>query len=95
MSTQPFEGGRRPIDRILAPGFMDAVGDLSFADLRERRRIVEQEEVDLSYARRLLQGRLDLLRAEQAARARGDDDEMVLRGTVGRFHTGFGHGNGG
>ena len=72
MSTQPHQGGRRPIDRILAPGFADAVGDLSFADLRERRRLVEQEEVDLSYARRLLQGRLDLLRAEQGARARGD-----------------------
>jgi hypothetical protein len=77
MSTQPHQGGRRPIDRILAPDFADAVGDLSFADLRERRRLVEQEEVDLSYARRLLQGRLDLLRAEQAARARGDVETGV------------------
>jgi hypothetical protein len=77
MSTQPLEGGRRPIDRILAAGFADAVGELSFADLRERRGVVEQEEVDLSYARRLLQGRLDLLRAEQAARARGDIETGV------------------
>ena len=80
MSTQPHQGGRRPIDRILAPGFADAVGDLSFADLRERRRLVEQEEVDLSYARRLLQGRLDLLRAEQGARAPGGRrDRPALR----------------
>jgi hypothetical protein len=77
MSTQPHEGGRRPIDRILAPGFADAVGELPFTELRERRRLVEQEEVDLSYARRLLQGRLDLLRAEQAARARGDAETGV------------------
>jgi hypothetical protein len=77
MSTQPYEGGRRPIDRILAPGFADALGELSFADLRERRRLVEQEEVDLSYARRLLQGRLDLLRAEQESRARGTAEAGV------------------
>lgn len=77
MSTQPLEGGRRPIDRILAPGFTDAVDQLSFGELRERRRLVEQEEVDLSYARRLLQGRLDLLRAEQGARARGEAETGV------------------
>jgi hypothetical protein len=77
MSTQPLEGGRRPIDRILAPGFADAVDQLSFGELRERRRLVEQEEVDLSYARRLLQGRLDLLRAEQGARARGEAETGV------------------
>jgi hypothetical protein len=77
MSTQPLEGGRRPIDRILAPGFAEAVDQLSFGELRERRRLVEQEEVDLSYARRLLQGRLDLRRAEQAARARGEAETGV------------------
>jgi hypothetical protein len=77
MSTQPQQGGRRPIDRILAPGFAEAVDQLSFPELRERRRLVEQEEVDLSYARRLLQGRLDLLRAEHAARARGEVETGV------------------
>lgn len=77
MSTQPLAGGRRPIDRILGAGFADAVGELTFTELRERRRLVEQEEVDLSYARRLLQGRLDLLRAEQGARARGESGTGV------------------
>lgn len=72
MSTQPHEGGRRPIDRILTPEFMADVQGLAFAELRSRRHLVEQEEADLSYARRLLQGRLDLLRAEQASRARGE-----------------------
>jgi hypothetical protein len=69
MTLQPQQGGRRPIDRILAPGFADDVTALDFAELRSRRHLAEQEEVDLSYARRLLQGRLDLLRAEQAQRA--------------------------
>jgi len=73
MTLQPQEGGRRPIDRVLAPGFADGVRDLEFAGLRARRHLAEQEEVDLSYARRLLQGRLDLLRAEQAQRATARD----------------------
>lgn len=68
MTTQPQDGGRRPIDRVLAPGFADDVAELSPEDLRERRHVAEQEEVDLSYARRLLQGRLDLLRSEQRRR---------------------------
>jgi hypothetical protein len=73
MTIQTHEGGRRPIDRILSPGFADDVTSLGFAELRERRHLAEQEEVDLSYARRLLQGRVDLLRAEQAQRASARD----------------------
>lgn len=69
MTTQPHNGGRRPIDRILMADFVADVAALDFAELRKRRLLVEQEEVDLSYARRLLQGRLDLLRAEQTLRS--------------------------
>jgi hypothetical protein len=90
MTTQPQDGGRRPIDRVLAPGFADDVTALSPDDLRERRHVAEQEEVDLSYARRLLQGRLDLLRSEQRRRT-GDQvlsvpgersDEEIVRDIV-------------
>jgi hypothetical protein len=90
MTTQPQDGGRRPIDRVLAPGFTDDVTGLSPDDLRERRHVAEQEEVDLSYARRLLQGRLDLLRSEQRRRT-GDElvsvpgertDEQIVRDIV-------------
>ena len=77
MTLQPQDGGRRPIDRVLAPGFADGVTELEFAELRARRQLAEQEEVDLSYARRLLQGRLDLLRAEQAQRATARDGADV------------------
>ena len=73
MTLQPRDGGRRPIDRVLAPGFAEDVTALDFPELRARRQLAEQEEVDLSYARRLLQGRLDLLRAEQAQRATARD----------------------
>jgi hypothetical protein len=68
MTTQPQDGGRRPIDRVLAPGYTDGLAALSAEELHEHRHEADQEEVDLSYARRLLQGRLDLLRAEQVYR---------------------------
>ncbi len=66
MQTQP--GGRRRIDLVLAEDFLDGLPDLPLDQLRARRGEAEQEETDLSYARRLLHGRLDLLRAEQERR---------------------------
>ncbi|MFN8075467.1 MAG: aerial mycelium formation protein [Kineosporiaceae bacterium] len=69
--TEFLSGGRRRIDRVLDPAFLTGLAELELTDLRERRHEADQEEVDLSYARRLLQGRLDILRAEQASR-RGD-----------------------
>lgn len=64
-------GGRRRIDRVLAPGFLEALADISSEDLRTRQQEAQLEEADLSYARRLLQGRLDLLRDEQSRRGTG------------------------
>jgi len=64
-------GGRRRVDRVLAPDYLDGLSGLALEDIRQRRAEAEQEEVDLSYARRLLQGRLDILRAEQETRATG------------------------
>ncbi|MHC0429580.1 RsiG family protein [Streptomyces sp. O3] len=48
------------------------LGALRLAELRELRRTSQQNEADLSYVRRLLQGRIDILRAE-LARRRGPD----------------------
>jgi len=45
---------------------------LDLAALRALRRSGQEEEADLSYLRRLLQGRIDILRAELASR-RGED----------------------
>jgi hypothetical protein len=64
-------GGRRRVDRVLAPDFLVGVSELGLDEIRSRRADAEQEEVDLSYARRLLQGRLDILRAEQETRRTG------------------------
>ncbi|WP_079035361.1 ABC transporter substrate-binding protein [Streptomyces albus] len=42
---------------------------LSLPELRALRRTAQQDEADLSYVRRLLQGRIDILRAELARRS--------------------------
>ncbi|MEV5428308.1 aerial mycelium formation protein [Streptomyces sp. NPDC052701] len=42
---------------------------LSLTELRALRREAQRDEADLSYVRRLLQGRIDILRAELARRA--------------------------
>ncbi|MFF3739961.1 aerial mycelium formation protein [Streptomyces sp. NPDC002566] len=42
---------------------------LSLPELRTLRRDAQRDEADLSYVRRLLQGRIDILRAELARRA--------------------------
>jgi hypothetical protein len=78
-------GGRRRVDRVLAPDYLADLAGLSLDDVRARRAEAAQEEVDLSYARRLLQGRIDILRAEQdsrdgdglPARAPRSDEEIV------------------
>lgn len=66
----PTAGNRR-IDRVLAADFLDGLATLPLAQLRARRAEAEQEEADLSYLRRLLQGRIDILRAERARRDAG------------------------
>jgi hypothetical protein len=58
-------GGRRRVDRVLAPDYLVGLSSLSLERVRARRAEAEQEETDLSYARRLLQGRIDILRAER------------------------------
>jgi hypothetical protein len=52
----------------LRPGEPPALDGLRLAELRTVRRETQQEEADLSYLRRLLQGRIDILRAELARR---------------------------
>lgn len=74
-------GGHRRIDRVLAEGYTGSINDVALAELREIREEAEQEEADLSYLRRLLQGRIDILGAEierRRRRAAGDPDAGSL-----------------
>jgi hypothetical protein len=65
------EGGQRRIDRVLEAGYVADLAELPLAELRSRRQQADQEETDLSYLRRLLQARLDLVGAELDRRASG------------------------
>ena len=62
-AAAPRKGNRR-IDRVLAEDYLANLRDLPLGEVRELRTEAEQEEVDLSYIRRMIQGRLDILRAE-------------------------------
>jgi len=70
-------GGRRRIDRVLGPGYLSGLGELPLKVLRERRDEAAQEETDLSYLRRLLHARIDIVRAEQARRTSGGESSIV------------------
>jgi hypothetical protein len=70
-------GGRRRIDRVLGPGFATDLDRLPLADLRRRRDEAAQEETDLSYLRRLLHARIDIVKAEQRRRRTGDQTNLI------------------
>lgn len=71
-------GGRRQLDKVLAPGFVDDLSALSLVDLRERRRQAMQEESDLSYLRRMLQGRIEILQQGRTS-GHATDAELVAQ----------------
>jgi hypothetical protein len=56
---------------VLQPGFLDGLDELSTDELRRRRDEVLAEREFQSYLRRILQVRLDLLRAERDRRRSG------------------------
>jgi hypothetical protein len=70
-------GGRRRIDRVLDPTFTDGIGERPLDEVRSLRDEAAQEETDLSYVRRLLHGRIDIVRAEQNRRATGESASVV------------------
>lgn len=75
MDDQQGSSVRRS-DRVLRPDYDRALGQLDVPELRARRRTAEAEEAELSYVRRLLQGRIDILRAELRRRA-GHGDAVL------------------
>ncbi|WP_329381574.1 AmfC protein [Streptomyces sp. NBC_01351] len=64
------------------PGPEGRTAALGLPELRALRRDAQRDEADLSYVRRLLQGRIDILRAELARRA---DPEAPVADRVDRL----------
>lgn len=68
---------RRRIDIILAEDFSADLDSVGTDALRERRQMANDVENELSYYRRLLHGRLDLLRFEQRRRT-GEESRSLI-----------------
>jgi len=68
---------RRRIDQIQDPGFLDGLADLPIDELRARRAMCEDLDIELSYYRRMLHGRMDLL-AFEARRRAGEEEQTLL-----------------
>lgn len=80
--TTPADPERR-LDRILQPDFLEGLEDRTTAELRKMRDECRLEENGISYARRVVQGRIDMLRAEVARRSRkGGDNGSTLLGEL-------------
>jgi hypothetical protein len=77
VSRKPTAAGGAAVDALLDPGFLGDVESRSMGEVRQMRRRAEQEEVNLSYTRRLLQGRLDIVRRELQRRADKDGRSLV------------------
>ena len=74
---KPTPAGGAAVDELLDPAFLEGAESLPMAEVRRLRRQAEQEEVNLSYTRRLLQGRLDIVRRELQRRAEDDGRSLV------------------
>ncbi len=70
-------GGRRRIDRVLSPDYTDGMHQCDLGTVRELRDEAAQEETDLSYLRRMLHARIDIVLAEQQRRAEGGSTSVV------------------
>ena len=70
-------GGRRRIDRVLDPAFIHDIQGIDLEELRRRRYEAEQEEADLSYLRRVLHGRIDILEAELRRRRTHNERSLM------------------
>lgn len=68
---------RRRIDIVLEPEYLDGLSNLDLDELRRRRVTAEDVEAQISYYRRLLHGRMDLLDFEQRRR-RGEEERSIL-----------------
>lgn len=68
---------RRRIDQVLDPEFTSAIDEIPLDELRTRRGICDDLDAELSYYRRLLHGRMDLLSFELRRRS-GEETRSLI-----------------
>jgi hypothetical protein len=68
---------RRRLDQVLDEEFVEGIDALDLEELRSRRQLAVDVEKELSYYRRLLHGRMDLLRFERRRRS-GEESRSLI-----------------
>lgn len=68
---------RRRIDTVLEPDYLADIAEIALDELRSRRVTAEDVESQISYYRRLLHGRMDLLDFELRRRS-GEEERTLL-----------------
>lgn len=68
---------RRRIDMVMDPAFTETLESLPLEELRSRRAILDDLDTELSYYRRILHGRLDLLDFELRRRAGTETRSLI------------------
>ncbi len=68
---------RRRIDQVLDEDFLSGLGALPENDLKDRRVMCDDLDVELSFYRRMLHGRMDLVAFEMRRRA-GEEEESLI-----------------
>ncbi|TXS34140.1 ABC transporter substrate-binding protein, partial [Streptomyces sp. gb1(2016)] len=74
----PGQTGGGAVEGLASVRPLPEFGGLRLPELRTLRRDAQRDEADLSYVRRLVQGRIDILRAELARRV-GPESPVVDR----------------
>jgi len=69
--------GKRRIDRISRPEFVEGLDGLDLAELRERRDECREELEHLSMLRRYVQGRAEILKGELDRRSGGGNGSLL------------------
>ena len=68
---------RRRIDTVLEPDYLADISEADLDELRTRRETAEDVEAQISYYRRLLHGRVDLLNFELRRRSGQEERSLI------------------
>ena len=72
-----MEPRRRRIDQVTDPAYVEDLGSLSIDELRKRRGVLDDLDTELSFYRRMLHGRMDLLSFEMRRRS-GEETRTLI-----------------
>lgn len=72
-----MEPRRRRIDEATDPAYIADIEELSIDELRKRRAMLDELDTELSYYRRMLHGRMDLLAFELRRRS-GEETRSLI-----------------